>query len=129
MLIILTVEHAVVIASIGASAFIVFAMPRNITARPRRVIGGHLVGFLSGSLLALIPHTTVHASILVYSLAVGLSILLMGAFGFGHAPASGTALGVAIGGFSAGALIAVVTSSILLSLTGYLLKKYLRDLV
>ena len=39
-----TIEHAVVIASIGATAFIVFTMPRNITAKPRRVIGGHLAG-------------------------------------------------------------------------------------
>jgi CBS domain-containing membrane protein len=38
----LTLQHAVVIASIGATAFIVFTMPRNITAKPRGVIGGHI---------------------------------------------------------------------------------------
>jgi CBS-domain-containing membrane protein len=44
VLLLLNMEHAVVIASIGATAFIVFTMPRNITAAPRRVIGGHLIG-------------------------------------------------------------------------------------
>ena len=34
VLLLLTVENAVVIASIGATAFIVFTMPRNITAKP-----------------------------------------------------------------------------------------------
>ena len=63
ILLLLTVEHAVVIASIGATAFIVFTMPRNITAKPRRVIGGHLVGLLSGSLCALIPHSSTLATI------------------------------------------------------------------
>ena len=55
----LSAEHAVVIASIGATAFIVFTMPRNITAKPRRVIGGHLVGLFSGSLCSLIPHSSI----------------------------------------------------------------------
>ena len=52
--VILTIEQAVVIASIGATAFIVFTMPRNITASPRRVIGGHIIGFLSGFIASLI---------------------------------------------------------------------------
>jgi CBS-domain-containing membrane protein len=52
VLLLLNMEHAVVIASIGATAFIVFTMPRNITTAPRRVIGGHLIGLFSGSLCA-----------------------------------------------------------------------------
>ncbi len=73
----LSIEHVVVIASIGATVFIVFAMPKNITAKPRNVIGGHLVGLTSGSLCSLIPHSLFLSSILVYSVAVGLSIFVM----------------------------------------------------
>ena len=45
-----------------------------------------------------------------------------------HPPASGTALGVAIVGFSPGVFIAVITGSIILSIAHRLLRKYLRDL-
>jgi len=128
ILLILTIENAVVIASIGATAFIIFTMPRNITARPRRVIGGHMVGLLSGSLCALIPHSSTLASISVFALAVGISICLMVALDFEHPPASGTALGVAITGFSPGVIIAVVTSSIVLSLAHHFSNKFLKDL-
>ena len=128
VLLLLTAEHAVVIASIGATAFIVFTMPRNITAKPRRVIGGHIVGLFSGSLCALIPHTSVFPSVIVYSLAVGISIFLMVALDVEHPPASGTALGVAITGFSPSVMLAVLTSSIVLSLAHRFLKRFLKDL-
>ena len=124
----LTTEHVVIIASIGSTAFIVFAMPRNITAEPRRVIGGHLVGLLSGSLAAFIPQPSVLSSIIVYSFAVAISMFLMVATDTEHPPASGTALGVAITGFSLNIAIAILTSTIVLSLAHRFLKKFLKDL-
>ena len=129
VLLFLSIEHAVIIASIGATAFIVFAMPKSITAKPRNVIGGHLVGFLSGCLCALIPHSSFLYSILLYSLAVGLSIFIMVVTDTEHPPASGTALGFAITGFDLNAAIALITSAIMLSLAHHFFKPYLRDLV
>ena len=41
--------HAAIVAALGASTFIVFAMPRSITAHPRRLIGGHIVGIVCGT--------------------------------------------------------------------------------
>lgn len=128
VLLLLNMEHAVVIASIGATAFIVFTMPRNITAAPRRVIGGHLIGLFSGSLCALIPHSSIFSSVIVYSLAVGISIFLMVALDAEHPPAGGTALGVAITGFSLNVMIAVFTSSVVLSLAHRFSKRFLKDL-
>jgi len=58
VLLYLGLQEAVIIASIGASAFIVFAMPKNIIAKTRNVVGGHIVGLVSGALCALIPHPT-----------------------------------------------------------------------
>ena len=46
ILLILSIENAVVIASIGASAFIAFTMPRQNFSRPRYLIGGYIVGIL-----------------------------------------------------------------------------------
>jgi CBS-domain-containing membrane protein len=128
VLFLLNIEQAVIIASIGATAFIVFTMPRNITAKPRRVIGGHIVGLVSGSLCALIPHSAMLASIIVISFAVGVSICFMVALDVEHPPASGTALGVALTGFTPDVMIAVLTSSIVLSLAHTFCKKYLKDL-
>ncbi|OGO45179.1 MAG: hypothetical protein A2Z05_01065 [Chloroflexi bacterium RBG_16_60_22] len=128
VLLLLNLEHVVVIASIGSTAFIVCTMPRNITAMPRRVIGGHIIGLVSGSLCALIPQSSPLAYIGILALAVGISICLMVALNFEHPPASGTALGVAATGFSPGVMIAVISSSIVLSLAHYFARRFLKDL-
>jgi len=128
VLLFLNSQHVVIIASIGATAFIIFAMPNYITAKPRNVIGGHLVGLLSGSLCALIPHPSFLYSILVCSLAVGLSIFVMVIIDTEHPPASGTALSIAITGFSLSTAIFVIISITILSLIHHFLKPYLRDL-
>ncbi|MBE9514352.1 MAG: HPP family protein [Chloroflexi bacterium] len=129
LLLLLNLEHVVVIAAIGATAFIVFAMPGDITARSRNIIGGHLVGFAVGSLCALLPQPWVCLSMLVYSLAVGLSVLIMVTIDTEHPPAAATALGMAITGFSHDAAVAVVTSVILLALAHHFLKPFFKDLV
>jgi len=128
VLLFLSMEHAVVIASIGATAFIVFAMPRSIAAKPRNVIGGYLVGLLCGSLSALIPQPSLLHSIVAYSLAVGLSIFIMVVADVEHPPASGAALGVAITGPHLGVILAVITSAVILALAHHFLRPFLRDL-
>ena len=52
ILLFLTIQDAVIVASIGATTFIVFAMPKSLTAKPRNVIGGHIAGIMAGSLCA-----------------------------------------------------------------------------
>ncbi len=81
-----------------------------------------------GSAFAFIPHPTAITAILVYSLAVGATIFLMVALDAEHPPAGGTALGVAITGFSISVMVAVLTSSIVLSLAHRFCKKFLKDL-
>ena len=128
VLLFLSLQHAVIIASMGATVFIVFAMPKSITAKPRNIIGGHSIGLILGSLCALIPHHLFLHSIIVYSFAVGFSIFVMVITDSEHPPASGTALGVAISGFSLEVAITVITSVIVLSLIHHLFKRCLRDL-
>ena len=129
VLLFLNIEHAVVIAAIGATTFIVFAMPNDITANPRNIIGGHLISFSIGALCALIPQPSLWCSAMAYSLAVGFSIFIMVVIDTEHPPAAATALGLAITGFSLDAAIAVVTSAALLSLAHHFLKPFLRNLV
>jgi CBS-domain-containing membrane protein len=128
VLLFLNLQDVVIIASIGSTAFIVFALPNSPAAKSRNIIGGYAVGLIGGSLCALIPHPSFLQSIIIYSLAVGLSIFIMVITDTEHPPASGVALGVVIRGFSADVTIAVVTSAIILSLTHHYFKKYLKDL-
>jgi len=124
----LSIQHAVIIASIGATAFIVFAMPDSVTAQARNVIGGQLVGLFYGFLFSLIPQSTLINSIMVYSLAVGATIFTMVVTDTEHPPAAGTALGIAMTGISLDVFIAVSISIILLSLIHRFLKSNMKDL-
>jgi CBS-domain-containing membrane protein len=129
LLIILHLQNVVVIASIGATAFIVFTMPDDLTAKPSHVVTGHLVGFCSGALCALISHPHFLSAALVGSLAVGLSILIMVITDTEHPPAAGTALGVALSGFSLTLLLSVLTSIVALSVIHKVFRPRLRNLV
>jgi CBS-domain-containing membrane protein len=124
----LSLQNAVIIASVGATTFIVFAMPDSITAQTRNVIGGHVVGLFCGFLFSLIPHSSLLYSTLVYSLTVGTAIFIMVVTDTEHPPAAGTALGVAMTGITLRVLIVVVISIIILSVIHRLLKRFLRDL-
>jgi len=121
-------KRPIIIASIGSSVFIVFALPKNITAKPRRVIGGHLTGLFCGSLSVLIPHSSLLSSLFVYSFAVGASIFLMVITDTEHPPASGTALGIAVAGPSLHTTIAVIAGVVTLSLLHHFFNPYIRDL-
>ena len=124
---ILRAQNLVVIASIASSAFIVFAMPNSITAQPRRLIGGHLTGVLAGFLAGLLAQLNA-PSIVIYALAVGLSIFIMVVLDLEHAPASGTALGIAIGGFYPNVVLTVILSCVLLAIAHRFLRRFLIDL-
>ena len=113
------------ISAMGATAFIVFAMPKAASAQTRNVIGGHLVGLASGAVF----YFTTLPYFIEYPLAVGLAILLMVALDFEHPPAAGTALAVVINEVSFDAFITIMLSAIILSQCRYYLRDYLKDLV
>ena len=123
-------ENTVVIASIAATAFIVFTLPNNISAEPKRIIGGHFLGFFIGSCFAVFPfmHIVLFKAIW-FALSIGFTILLMVVLDFEHPPAAGTALGMTLVGYSSSAAIAIIISVFLLTIVAYLTKPYLEDLV
>ncbi|MDA1096809.1 MAG: HPP family protein [Chloroflexi bacterium] len=129
--------HAALFAAIGSTTFVLFAMPRSLTARPRRVIGGHVVGMVVGVLAsaalasplgdAVRPHAKFVTDI-VASIAVGLAILAMALTDTQHPPAAGTALGIALHGWDLGVILFILTAAIGLSLTHHVLRRHLSDL-
>jgi CBS-domain-containing membrane protein len=129
VLTILSINKAVIVASIGATAFIIFAMPKSITAKPRNVIGGYIVGILVGSLFFLIPKETTLTANMLYALAVGLSILIMVIIDTEHPPASGVALGVALEGLNIEVTTTILVGIIVMSMIHHIFRNKLRDLV
>ncbi|HIA93734.1 MAG TPA: HPP family protein [Candidatus Marinimicrobia bacterium] len=123
-------SNPVVIASIGATAFIVFAMPENVAAQPKRIIGGHLLGFFIGSCFAVFPFMDIlFFKAVWFAASVGVTILLMVILDFEHPPAAGTALGMTLVGYSSSSATAIIASVFILAFIGYIAKPFLRNLV
>jgi CBS-domain-containing membrane protein len=118
-------DKMVVVSAIGATAFIVFAMPKTASAQTKNVIGGHLVGLLSGTIF----YFTAVPFALECALAVAIAIFLMVALDIEHPPAAGTALAVVINEVSPDVLVTVLISVVVLSQCRYYLRNHLRDLV
>ncbi|MDH4201754.1 MAG: HPP family protein [Phycisphaerae bacterium] len=133
VLIFLEQGEQVIVASLGATAFVVFAMPNNISAQPRNVIGGHIVGLVCGFvghwLLNTLPNPDYFISeAAIHALAVGLAMFIMVAFDTEHPPAAATALGAAIAGPGQRLIISVLFFSIVFTAIRLLTRKHLRDL-
>ncbi len=122
-------EHSVIIASLGATSFTVFAMPKNFTANSWNIVGGHLIGVIIGAVCAAIPLHIIHYEVGAYALAVGMAMFLMVITDTEHPPAAGTALGMAMQVFSWRIIITTLLSVIVLALIHHFFKRYLRDLV
>jgi CBS-domain-containing membrane protein len=118
-------DRVVVIASMGATAFICFAMPKSVSARTRNAVGGHLVGLICGTIFTF----TVLPYYVEFPLAVGLAIFLMVALDVEHPPAAGTALAVTINEVTLATAVAIVISVIVLTQCRYYMRNLLKDLV
>jgi len=127
-----------IVAALGSSTFIIFAMPNYIAAQPRRLIGGHIVGLLSGFICYYAfltgPIGGIYESVesilwIAGALSVGLSIFLMTITQTEHAPAAGTALGIVAHEWTYQTIIFVLVFTVSLAIIKRLLRKFLVDLV
>lgn len=128
IMVIMDMTEFVIISSIGATTFIVFAMPGYHVAKPRNIVGGHITGLFAGFIFTLLPMQGFFWEIVILGGAVGLSIFLMVILDTEHPPASGTALGIVLYGFSLSTCLAVIVSAVILSLMHQLLGNNIRDL-
>jgi CBS domain-containing membrane protein len=103
-------------ASLGASALLVFVLPGSPMAQPLAVIGGNLISAFTG----IISVNLIGGVFIALPLAVGLSILAMFILRCLHPPAAAVALIVVLGGISRVdyALFPVLIDSVLLVLAG-----------
>jgi CBS-domain-containing membrane protein len=130
------VTQVIIIAALGASTFIVFALPHVATAGPRRLIGGHIVGLASGSLchflfidmLSVSLGDGMMMSALTFAVAIALSMFLMAVTNTEHPPAAATSIGLLTAGLSWGTILFVLLFAALLSVIHYALRRWLVDL-
>jgi CBS-domain-containing membrane protein len=137
VLMVMRFQTPLIVAALGSTAFIVFAMPKNITAQPRNVVGGHFVGIISGSICAAIFLVLGNGEeifmILAASASVGLSIFIMVATDTEHPPAGSTALAFVLH-VEAGEnffpfTVVILVSAIIISVVKHVLNPNLKDLV
>ncbi len=126
-------QQLAIIAAIGASSFIVFAMPNAATAQPRRIVGGYIIGLAIGALSWLVPAPAFTYQIIVYAVVVGLTMFAMVGTDTEHPPACGTALGVAIRNWAddqtLGVMLTIVVSAVILAVAHVVLARFLRNLL
>jgi CBS domain-containing membrane protein len=87
-------DATLIVASMGASAVLLFAVPHGRLSQPWPVLGGHMVSALVGVTCALL----VANQILAAALAVGLAIGAMHYLRCIHPPGGATALTAVVGG-------------------------------
>jgi len=127
---ILLPNYPVLIACIGSSAFILFAMPNNRSSDSKQILAGHFLGFFAGVCFAAFPFMEfVFFSALWFSLSIIITIFLMIILDIEHPPAVGTTLGMVIYGYSNFLAIVFILSILILSSISHVTKPYLRDLV
>jgi len=108
-------------ASFGASCVLVFAIPQSPLARPKNVIGGHLISTFVGLVLLAILGT----SPLTMALGVGLAIALMQATETLHPPAGGDPLIVLMAGAGWSFLVTpILIGTIAIVMIGWLYHRF-----
>ena len=131
------VEQTVLIASLGASAFIAFAMPRSYPSRPRYMIGGYCVGSAVGCLLSVLAGLLADqlgghlraVQIICGAVAIGLSFFLMVVTDTEHPPAAALALGYVLNEWQVDTVLVVLGGVTALAAIKQLFRARLMDLV
>jgi len=136
LLVLDTVTQTVLIAALGASAFIAFAVPRSLHSGPRHMIGGYVVGILAGSLMSTcaaminISASTDHAIMIVFgALSISLAMFAMVVTRTEHPPAAALALGLVLNEWNLLTLLVVLTGVVGLSIIKQLILPALLDLI
>ncbi len=132
-------QHTTLIASLGASAFIVFTMPTKNVSKPRYIIGGYIVGIVAGVVFALLlarfpsfaAGSVCEAGEIVFGgSAVGVAIFLMVILDVEHPPAAGIALALVVNrAWTVKTLMVILGAVLCLCILKRLLRPLLRDLL
>ena len=136
LLVLDAVTQTVLIAALGASAFIAFAVPRSPHSGPRHMIGGYVAGIFAGSLMATlktfidVSANADHAVMVIFgAIAISLAMFTMVVTRTEHPPAAALALGLVLNEWSLLTLLVVLAGVIGLSIIKQLVMPALLDLI
>lgn len=137
LLILDAVTQTVLIAALGSSAFIAFAVPRSLHSGPRHLVGGYVVGMAVGcvvslafKLLPIADPVIEHAVMILFgAIAISLAMLAMVVTRTEHPPAAALALGLVLNEWDLVTLIVVMAGIVALSLVKRLVLPTLMDLI
>ena len=129
--------QTVLIAALGASTFIAFAVPRSLHSDPRHMIGGYLVGILAGSLMGTLNASMnisdaaiAHSVMIIFgALATGFAMFIMVVTKTEHPPAAALALGLVLNEWDLLTLVVVIAGVVALSIFKRLVLPMLMDLL
>jgi len=129
-------NETAIIAALGASAFIVFTMPNKYSSDPRRLIGGYIVGIITGVFFYILSENFKvgnfageNTPLIVFgALSTGVAIFLMTITNTEHAPAAGVALGLVINSWEYMTIIYIMSAILLMALVRKILKPRLMNL-
>ena len=137
LLILDAVTQTVLIAALGASAFIAFAVPRSLHSGARHMIGGYAIGIVAGCLMATLESAMNiqdvglgHAVMVVFgAMAISLAMFTMVVTRTEHPPAAALALGLVLNEWDLLTLAVVMAGIVALSLVKRLVLPMLLDLI
>lgn len=138
LLILDTLTQTVLIAALGASTFIAFAVPMTTNAAPRNMIGGYLVGIVAGGLMAMLRGDVDlalhlagdhHLVVIFGALATGLAMLLMVLTRTEHPPAAALAMGLVLNEWDPMTLVVIIIGIVFLATFKHVVRPWLRDLL
>ncbi|MBS19542.1 MAG: hypothetical protein CL733_00720 [Chloroflexi bacterium] len=134
-----TLLQIAIVVGVASSAFTIFVVPNSVAATPRKVIGGHLVAGIIGSIISLTldlqmfsAYESVSARYILdiaAALSVGIGIFFMVVTNTEHPPAAGTSLGLVIHGFEWTSVVFILSSAILLSIIRLVLRNRMINLL
>ena len=137
LLILDAVTQTVLIAALGASAFIAFAVPRTPHSGPRSMIGGYAMGMIAGCLMATLESAmniqgavAAHAVMVIFgAMAISLAMFMMVVTRTEPPPAAALALGLVLNEWDLLTLAVVMAGIMALSLIKRLVLPMLLDLI
>lgn len=137
LLVLDALTQTVLIAALGATAFIAFAVPRSVNADPRHMIGGYLVGTWAGGVMGFLHSSMIFPSLAIDhaflvsagALATGLAMFLMVITRTEHPPAAALALGLVLNEWDWQTLAFIIGGVVVMTIVKQLVMPLLMDLL
>ncbi len=132
------VEQTALIASLGATVFTVFSMPCSFLCKLRSLLGGYMVGILSGTFFSWLKTVILDTKIIELettalgisgALAVGVAIFIMVVTNTEHAPAAGIALGLVLNPWNIQVLLFMIGAVLFVFTVKTIFGNYLINLI